>query len=498
MEDLLNTLGLSGFFHVDFGVPTRDQWPLFILSKWALVILPLYSVRYFGAASRWMQYEGPGGRIPGFRQACAFLEKFIAHAMFYVGMGIPIIGLDAVFDLPRLLGFTFTNMFIHEVLPIYLSKDRFRRLWPEWRRTLGVNMAIDTLTLEMSVFLNWRGDPVLRESPHSRVRNFVKSTRLLRIEKDGHKVTRLQVTLRRFFVPHGRSARFYIDVDPRAAPPPGAVGLGRYLRFDFEDLSDYAMPVYINDHGRQRWLWRPQYWTKFFNEVAGRSYETTPFEIIRKFFLVVCGTPVAFSAGNMLIHLQHGLTINLHPLLYFNYGIIFAFTIGGMYGASVFSTLIEVVACAGRHGVHKCNAAYNYLFHRRAWQRTSRSAMVNPHYRFDAFGALLERESPVYRQFRFLFGGIVMGGICAWGLTYLYGQSWDAFVYSNVQASLIDLLRDGTALAAESDAHGGEGQVRSGQVSGIHRGDAYRAVPREPHDGFNQMFLLHPEFSNGQ
>ena len=84
--------------------------------------------------------------------------------------------------------------------------------------------------------------------------------------------------------------QIFICPNPDFDEVPSGSNLGKYIRVDFGDLSDYAMPVYINRYGRQRWLWRTQYWTKFFNEIAGRSYLTNPFEITRKFFLMFINT----------------------------------------------------------------------------------------------------------------------------------------------------------------------------------------------------------------
>ncbi len=420
---------LSNYLSVPFGVPGQEQWPLFVLSKWALVILPFYSVRYFNTVAGWLEHGGAGHAVPGFQRIRHFCEKFLAHAMFYIGMGIPIIGIEAVLDTTRLIGFTVTNMVIHEVLPQVFSKQRFSRLAPEWRRTLGVNLVVDNIPLEMSVFVNRLGHIVVHESPHARVHNFIKKTRFF---NNGDGVC-LEVVLRRFFVPKGSDPTFLVRHDPSTGPNSDNPGLG--LRFEFRDLSDYAEPVYVNDQGRRRWLWRTQYWTKFFNEVGGRSYATNPFEIIRKFFLVVLGTPLAFIAGNLLVHLHYGPTVNLQLLVHFSYGIIFAFTIGGMYGASISSTLIELGAWQYSllRRIHR--SLLTRLTNPVWWRETFDVRNFSPYLDPEPFGAVLEAHNPFYRRFRFVFGGIVMGGICSWGLTYTYGASWDAFIKRNIEAA---------------------------------------------------------------
>ncbi len=476
MDDIIRMLGLSSLFRVNFGVPGNDHWPLFVLSKWALIILPLYAVRYFGASAHWLENHGIGKLIPGFGNLRIVLEKFIAHTMFYIGMGIPIIGLNAVLDLPRLLGFTLTSMLIHEVFPRYLSQDRFQSLWSEWRRTLGLNLVVDDVVLEMTVFADRKGNPIVCESPHSRIHGFIQATELFRTENGPS----LKVSLRRFFVPKGKDRTFFVHGRGDAARPSSGTIFGSQFRFELRALADFALPVYVNERGWRRWLWRPQYWTKFFYEAAGRSYMTTPFQIIRKFVLVVLGTPLAFGVGNMFAHFEYGQTLNWHPLLYFNYGLIFAFTIGGMYGASFFSTLTEILVCTGRHLIHKRNVVVSYFFRRANGERFSRRRNFNPYFRFDAFGALLEREYALYRNFRLLFGGVFMGGLCAWGLTYLEGESWNEFWLRNAQLPLIELLY---ATDVESSYRGVHGEYR------------YGAVVREYYDGNNQLFLLHPLFT---
>ena len=475
MDALVNFDEFAKLFSVQFGVPTAEQWPLFVLSKWALVILPFYAIRYFNTAADWAAYRGPAHAIPGFWKTRQVLEKFIAHSMFYIGMGIPIIGIDAVLDVPRLVGFTLTNMLIHEVLPIVLSKERFRRFSPEWRRTLGVNLIIDNISLEFIVYRTWRGEIIVQESPHARLRNFIKRTRFYETAEG----VVVEVLLRPFFVPEGKDARFFVHVDRSRKYATTREALGRYFRIDFGDLADYAMPVYINDHGRQHWLWRSQYWTKFFNEVGGRSYASTPFEIIRKFFLVVLGTPLSFSAGNILVHFQYGETINLHPLLYFNFGIIFAFTIGGMYGASIFSTLIELSFWAGHVIARKYKKITDFVLTPSRWRRSWNTRDFNPYYDPATFGALLENQSKTYGRFRFLVGGIVMGGVCSWGLTYFQGQSWDHAIQSTVQSTIIDTVSN--RVPAERTP-----------VPGIYREHDFITVSRDYHDRNNQLFLSLP------
>ncbi len=430
MDGLSDLFDLSNYLSVPFGVPGKEQWPLFVLSKWALVILPLYSVRYFNTAANWFEHGGAGQAIPGFWRIRYLLEKFLAHSMFYIGMGIPIIGIEAVLDTARLVGFAVTNMFIHEVLPLVFSKQRLQKLIPEWRRTLGINLVVDNIPLEMSVFINRLGRIVVHESPHAQVHNFIKKTRLLR-DRSG---TRLEVELRRFFVPEGKDPRFVVRYRPTVSAYRDAPG--HSLRFDLGDLADYAEPVYVNDQGRRRWLWRTQYWTKFFNEVGGRSYTSNPFEIIRKFFLVVLGTPLAFIAGNVLVHLHYGSTVNIQLLVYFSYGIIFAFTIGGMYGASICSTLIELGAWQYHRLRKHTETLLMHLAEAKWWKAAVRARDVSPDLDPGLFGSVLEGENASYRRFRFMFGGIVMGGICSWGLTYSYGASWDAFIQRNIQAAL--------------------------------------------------------------
>jgi len=474
MNGWLSIFDPSNYLTVPFGVPNQEQWPLFVLSKWALVVLPIYSVRYFNTTADWLEHGGAQHAIPAFRPIRNLLEKLLAHAMFYIGMGIPIIGIDAVLDVPRLVGFTLTNMAIHEALPILLSKGRFKRLFPEWRRTLGVNLIVDNITLEMCVFADRSGAIVLLESPHARIRNFVKRTRL---QKTSGGMC-LEVVLRRFFVPKGKEPRFFIYMAGNQRPT-GSSGMpGHCFRIDFADLADYAMPVYVNDHGRRRWLWRTQYWTKFFNEIGGRSYVSTPFEIIRKFFLVALGTPLAFISGNMLVHYCYGGTVNLHAALYFSYGIIFAFTIGGMYGASVCSTLIEIITWK----LYLLRRRFKTLGDRiRAVRRagaTVRVRQFNPYLNPSLFGSVLERQSGVYRGFRFLFGGILMGGVCSWGLTYLYGQSWDDYVHRTARTAII-----GRAAASDDNSWA--------LPPTIHGGERYITAAPTARDGDNRLFAAH-------
>jgi len=426
----------SRYFSAGYGVPTAHQWPVFVLSKLALVILPLFAVRLF---NRYLDSMNPvlgTGPLPGVWRIRAFFEKFLAHAMFYVGMGIPIIGFNAVMDIHRLIGFTLTNMFIHEVLPKIFSENRFKRLIPEWRKTLGVNLIINAVTLEFSVFRDKHGRVRVEESPHSKFRNFIQKT-IHRDDGDGQVV---EVVLRRFFVPKDRRNRFFVRQSPDFTGRLSCDTLGSCYRIDFADLADYAAPVYINDYGRRTWLWRPQYWTKFFNEIGGRSFMASPFQVIRKFFLVVFGTPLAFSAGNVLVHYYYGGTLNLHPLLYFNYGIIFAFTIGGMYGASVFSTLIELAAWQTHLVSRKYKKVAAYAVRPRSWPALKGVRSHNPYLNPDLFGAMLERHNKSYRRFRFLAGGILMGGICSWGFTHYYGQAFEHFIDTNVRSAMISAV----------------------------------------------------------
>ena len=424
----LDVFDPSNYRSVPFGVPNKEQWPLFVLSKFALVILPLYAVRSFHTASDWLERGGISQAIPVYWRVRYLLEKVLAHAMFYIGMGIPIIGINAVLDLPRLIGFTVTNMLIHELGPIVLSKKFFSRLFPEWKRTLGVNLVVDNISLEISVFIDRLGRIMVSESPHAKVRNFIKQIRYI----DTSRGTRLEVSLRRYFVPQGMAPRFVVWAEPGCGyraferDPGGSVG------FDWGDLADYASLVYINDQGRQLSPWRNAYWTKFFNEVGGRSYVSNPFDVLRKFILVVVGTPLAFIAGNMLVHLQYGQTINLHTALFFSYGIILAFTIGGMYGASICSTLVELTVWSVN--MIRRGALFRFSLSPAKWGVMVSTRRCSPYLNPDTYGSLLEDRRPAYRRIRFLLGGILMGGVCSWGLTFHYGQSLDSFIDRNLRA----------------------------------------------------------------
>ena len=426
----------SRYFSAGYGVPSAHQWPVFVLSKLALVILPFYSVHLFNSYLNSVNLNLTKGPVPGWQALRSFCEKFIAHAMFYVGMGIPIIGLNAVMDIHRLIGFTLTNMVIHEVLPKIFSEDRFKRLVPEWCKTLGVNLIINNVTLELSIFRDKQGKIRVEESPHSKFKNFIKRV-VYHQDENGPYV---EVVLSRFFVPRNRQKHFFVRQNPQFSGTLNDDTIGTYFRIDFVDLADFAAPVYVNEHGRRNWLWRPQYWAKFFNEVGGRSYTASPFEIIRKFFLVVLGTPLAFSAGNVLVHYHYGGMLNLHPLVHFNYGIIFAFTIGGMYGASIFSTLIELSAWWTHLAMRKYKKILAQLSRPGAWSVfqtvQNRSPYLNP----DLFGNMLERQNKIYRRFRFLVGGILMGGICSWGLTYNYGQVLEQFIDNRVRSAMVSAL----------------------------------------------------------
>ncbi len=477
MDFLLGIFDPSSYRTFTFGVPDKEQWPLFVFSKWALVILPLYSVRYFNTAANWFEYGGAGHTIPAFHRLRVFFEKFLAHTMFYIGMGIPIIGLDAILDVYRLIGFTLTNMVIHEVLPLYLSRERFKRIFPEWNQALGVNLVFDNVPLEFSIFLNQRGNIAVRESPHARITNFIKFTKMHKATNDVY----LEVVLRRFFVPKDKSPRFFVRKNPACKPSPQNNDLGQSFLVDYGELADYATPIYINQYGWKRWLWRPQYWAKFFNEVGGRSYKSDPFEIIRKFFLVVFGTPLAFIAGNLLVHFQYGQTINLYPLFYFNFGLIFAFTMGGMYGASICSTLTEVFAWKLHQLGKKNQPIFDHVIATRNWKQSANVREYSPYLDPDLFGSALEKLTPAYRRFRFLFAGIVMGGLCSWGLTFYYGQAWGDLIFSKVQTPLINLT-------VQTGAQGNAPSLPA------YPDYEFLTVSPNYHDGANQLYLsLQPQ-----
>lgn len=474
VSTVLEFLGFPAFATLS---PNVGPWSLFVASKWALVILPFYVTRYFNAAANCFGRSGGGRALPGFPMVRSLAEKLLAHGMFYIGMGIPIIGFDAVFDIPRLVGFTLTNMVIHEALPKLLSEKWFQKSLPEGQQTLGLNIVIDTLPLEFSIRVGRRGKIVACESPFAKVTNVIRRTRAFR---DGNG-THLDVELRRFFVPHGLDPHFLISLDRSGGAGRDRRTLGCRLSFDFGDLADFVMPLYYLDGGYRHWLWREQYWTKFFNEIGGCSYVATPFEIIRKSILVILGTPLAFCAGNALMHAACGGALNLAPLVFFNYGVIFTFTVGGMYGASIFSTLIELGAWLSYMIGRKRHQVVALCRSPRFRADLASALAHNPYLDPNRFGVMLQSRSRFYRQLRFLIGGIVMGGLCSWGIT----DSWGFALDHTLQA----------AIAAVRD--NGRGRTVGGVVASVADYYFYQSRTVGLDDPANRLFSSAPNIAGG-
>jgi hypothetical protein len=417
---------------VGFGVPGAHQWPLFVLSKLTLVLAPMYVVWLYRRAlpTRWRN------------TTAVTVEKLLAHAAFYVGMGLPIIGLDSVLDFPRLVGFTITNFFFHETLPVLLKERWLKRLFPEWIPTLGVNLLMGEELLELSAYVNARGKLKVIESPYSESKDFLRS---VYVEERGGE-SHATVELKSLYVPD--NVRPILKFSAPAKP--GRLSrrqVGKLIQVDLGELEPFAMPVYLNKFGQKSLLWRDLYWTKFFNEMGGRSYITYAFAVIRKGITVLVATPLAFATGNLFVHLSQGGAWTWDVYRFFSYGIILAFTLGGMYGASICSTLVELGT---------------WLYYRRIkrLKLSSEGGAIRKKSRFrslkwgpDKFGAFLEGRSRVYRSLRFLLGGILAGGLGAWFLTYQMGGRWQeraaAFEERRFLQPASTVARDGQAVPRE-------------------------------------------------
>ena len=125
-----------------------------------------------------------------------------------------------------------------------------------------------------------------------------------------------------------------------------------------------------------------------------------------------------------MVHVMYGGVINLAPFLTCDYGKILALTIGGMYGASISTTIVEVGTWVSYLLRRKRRQLWGVLRSPHSRQRWLMLSSRSPYFRLRHFEAMLEVSSPIFRRVP-LVAGILMGGLCSWWSMQTWGSSLD-------------------------------------------------------------------------